>query len=567
MNDVSDEEQPLAYVPGLDREVKFRAPFSFGPRSSTNKKGTNVQVKRNSDCRKEATLKKGYKKHSALQSDCSGAYVREKGVFPSAAVAEEHTPSPGSSAAPPVSQVHSKDKSQISLKDLCPEDKRRIANLIEELARVSEEKEESVQRLKDEQGLFECKIQQMAEQNVIIAQERESLQQQYKECQELLGLYQQYLSQQQAKLNESIAQLTQPAAHRKVLSDEEAPSRTCTSQANGSLFDGSYLGLAPTQALQPNVLRASSGRRGAVQTTSNHASLSCDSVSSPADDPISQYRTQTRECGLPQSHHRRESGHCSGPKSGYETQQRTNRNTNNQHNCDGTPKASTSKEGIASPVLGPKDWEERRHQLLLQKVQLEIEREKLQARLAEQEERLNRQNQQSLLENNRFQPAELKTSSKIRTGDPPPEGPSHQDLPSSACRGHKDAEVNEKVLHEKSVPVHSGHQTSEALERSRRDMATSPVPSSYFNNPAVMPTTLEPSLDLSLAELLEIFSPICPNEKQRMSTCRSRRAPSQPPRSAPKPVLRGLTPAAACPQTRQQELEESKILEDIFFIC
>lgn len=42
------------------------------------------------------------------------------------------------------------------------------------------------------------------------------LQQQYKECQELLGLYQQYLSQQQAKLNESIAQLTQPAAHRKV---------------------------------------------------------------------------------------------------------------------------------------------------------------------------------------------------------------------------------------------------------------------------------------------------------------------------------------------------------------
>lgn len=43
------------------------------------------------------------------------------------------------------------------------------------LFRVSEEKEESVQRLKDEQGLFECKIQQMAEQNVIIAQERESI--------------------------------------------------------------------------------------------------------------------------------------------------------------------------------------------------------------------------------------------------------------------------------------------------------------------------------------------------------------------------------------------------------
>ena len=37
------------------------------------------------------------------------------------------------------------------------------------------------------------------------------LQQQYKECQELLGLYQQYLAQQQEKLNQSIAQL-----HNKV---------------------------------------------------------------------------------------------------------------------------------------------------------------------------------------------------------------------------------------------------------------------------------------------------------------------------------------------------------------
>ena len=43
------------------------------------------------------------------------------------------------------------------------------------------------------------------------------LQQQYRECQELLGLYQKYLSQQQAKLNESIAQLSQAPAHNKVL--------------------------------------------------------------------------------------------------------------------------------------------------------------------------------------------------------------------------------------------------------------------------------------------------------------------------------------------------------------
>lgn len=42
-------------------------------------------------------------------------------------------------------------------------------------SRVSEEKEESVRRLKDEQGNFECKIQQLEQRNQIIAQERESI--------------------------------------------------------------------------------------------------------------------------------------------------------------------------------------------------------------------------------------------------------------------------------------------------------------------------------------------------------------------------------------------------------
>lgn len=56
--------------------------------------------------------------------------------------------------------------------------------------------------------------------------------------------------------------------------------------------------------------------------------------------------------------------------------------------------SSEAKEALIQPHLGHEDWEEKRHQLLLQKMQLELEREKLQARLVEQEERLNRQNQQ-----------------------------------------------------------------------------------------------------------------------------------------------------------------------------
>ncbi|KAJ8395551.1 hypothetical protein AAFF_G00030320 [Aldrovandia affinis] len=130
-------------------------------------------------------------------------------------------------------------RSSASLKDLCPEDKRRIANLIQELARVSEEKDETEQRLKDEQESFERKIQQLEQQNQLIIQEREGLQQQYRECQELLGLYQQYLSQQQEKLNHSIAHLNH--SHSKVTGSDGVAGQPA--MGGGAGLEGSYLGL------------------------------------------------------------------------------------------------------------------------------------------------------------------------------------------------------------------------------------------------------------------------------------------------------------------------------------
>uniref|UniRef100_A0A8I3MT99 KIAA1328 n=1 Tax=Canis lupus familiaris TaxID=9615 RepID=A0A8I3MT99_CANLF len=59
-----------------------------------------------------------------------------------------------------------------SLKDLCLEDKRRIANLIKELARVSEEKEVTEERFRAEQESFEKKIRHLEEQNELIIKER-----------------------------------------------------------------------------------------------------------------------------------------------------------------------------------------------------------------------------------------------------------------------------------------------------------------------------------------------------------------------------------------------------------
>ncbi|XP_074484159.1 protein hinderin [Sebastes fasciatus] len=574
MNGVSDDEQPLVFVPGVEKE---------GSTCTSSKRGTKMRARHGSDCKNETTLKKGGKKQGHLQRERSGVYTKEKvSVHHSAAAATEHSLSPALGTFLSSTQViseTSRAKSQVCLKDLCPEDKRRIANLIEELARVSEEKEESVQRLKDEQENFEGKIQTLEQQNQVIVQERESLQQQYRECQELLGLYQQYLSQQQTKLNQSIAQLSQAPAHSKVLGSEEAPSRTSTSRANGSLFDGSYLSLAATRAQQPQVHRSGGGGRGATQTRSNHAPLSRVSEFSPIDGPIKQHRTQKRESR--ESHHRREHSQGSGQDSGSHLEN-GHHDAFNQHECErlhsGSAVSSEANEALTRPLLGHEDWEEKRHQLLMQKMQLETERERLQARLAEQEERLNRQNQQlrqSRLEYSRFQEATQSdpSSSNTRNGDPQPEGPSHQDLPPSVC---EDAEVHPagQSLHQKHpqtvpTPLENG---IEASVRSRKDMATSPAKSptslSKPTSVSVIQKTPEARLDFSLVEILDVFSPISAPELSKLSTRRPKTSQRRPGLTVPKPVGRTLlTPAGSYPQSGRQDLEESQILEDIFFIC
>ncbi|XP_008278725.1 protein hinderin [Stegastes partitus] len=598
MNGGSDEEHPLVFAPGVDGEVKTRTPFNLGQgsTSTSNKRGSKMQIKSASDCKNQVTQKRRGKMQGHSQSALSGSYIKEKvSACHTAAVTAEQTISPPSGTFLPLSQVicdTSRAKSEVCLKDLCPEDKRRIANLIEELARVSEEKEESVQRLKDEQGNFERKIQQLEQQNLMIAQERESLQQQYRECQELLGLYQQYLSQQQAKLNQSIAQLTQPPTHSKVLSSEEAPSRTSTSRANGSLFDGSYLSLAATGPQPPQVYRSGDGRERTVRAFRNPASLSCVDELSLAGGPIKQQMSQNWECREPHSCHKCEHCQCSGHDTGYGTQQWRSNNIShlvNGHHDNFTQEAcerlqsentmcSEAKEALSRPLLGHEDWEEKRHQLLLQKIQLEMERERLQARLTEQEERLNRQNQQlrqSRLDYSRFKQATQAevSSSNIRNGDTEPQGSTYQDLPSSV---REDAEAHPagQNLHEKHsqtvpAPVDAG---DDPLKRSRRDMATSPTKSpAGLNKPtsaSVIPKTPEARSDFSVVELLDIFSPVSAREQCKPTMRRPKTSQHRSALAAPTSVGRTLLSSGlAYPQSTQQDLEESQILEDIFFIC
>ncbi|XP_025050638.1 protein hinderin-like isoform X1 [Alligator sinensis] len=127
----SDEEQPVVYVPGISAEGNLRTRRILRAQKA------------------EAKLKVPAAATTATMDpirEPTGQQVTNEGGMKSA-----------------------------SLKDLCPEDKRRIANLIKELARVSEEKEVTEERLKAEQESFEKKIRQLEEQNELIIKEREDI--------------------------------------------------------------------------------------------------------------------------------------------------------------------------------------------------------------------------------------------------------------------------------------------------------------------------------------------------------------------------------------------------------
>lgn len=75
-------------------------------------------------------------------------------------------------------------------------------------------------------------------------------------------------------------------------------------------------------------------------------------------------------------------------------------------------------------------------------------------------------------------------------------------------------------------------------------------------------------LDFSLVELLDIFTPISGPQQNKPSTQRPKTSRHRPALATPGPVGISLqTPARPHLWHAQQELEESQILEDIFFIC
>ncbi|XP_066208518.1 protein hinderin-like [Saccopteryx leptura] len=132
---VSDEEQSVVYVPGISTEGNIRSRHKL----MSPKANAKFKTSRMTAASISMESLKGAGDSINEQNFCKGGIK------------------------------------SASLKDLCIEDKRRIANLIKELARVSEEKEVTEERLKAEQESFEKKIKQLEEQNELIIKEREDI--------------------------------------------------------------------------------------------------------------------------------------------------------------------------------------------------------------------------------------------------------------------------------------------------------------------------------------------------------------------------------------------------------
>ncbi|XP_051533306.1 protein hinderin-like isoform X1 [Myxocyprinus asiaticus] len=562
--DKSDEEQPTVLVTGMSMNMGLK--FD----SSNNTEG---RIKR-----KSGSIDKSGKNAKAMQSAETfiGKASAQK-LSSTVAKSKTITPAPEPALAPFTTAQAviniAQAKSKPSLKDLCPEDKRRIANLIQELARVSEEKEESVQKLRDEQETFENKIQQLEQQNQLIVQERESLQQQYRECQELLGLYQQYLSQQQEKLK-SITLLNHSSSHSKIPNSEGAPRRSWCGEGRGTALDGSYLDLPSSGSKDGSVECSHSFSTGPYSAPSSSIEQNCKVHNRQNHEYSEGGRTDPRYIRFFNG----EPSTCDALRVRGASESRCS------HQCHGM------ENGIVrgaihtklAPLLGSENWEEKRQCLLLQKKQLEVERERIQARLAQQEEKLLLQNQQ--LQQSYFHYSKLQQATTADFERPLNGTSSFNEGPLSSCVmdqvTHSEIREGETQTLQGSVrqPLsnvqsqehatnieQSAAKLSHEITITRKDMATSPVVPQSFRTSALpiglLSTPQASRLDDSLIELLDIFSPASNPERYLINPLYRKSFVT------PTPTRRTFLSPPGHSRPSKHDLEENQILEDIFFIC
>uniref|UniRef100_A0A8D2DFI4 KIAA1328 n=1 Tax=Sciurus vulgaris TaxID=55149 RepID=A0A8D2DFI4_SCIVU len=565
--DFSDEEQSVVYVPGISTEGNTRSRHKLiSPKADV----------------------KGNK--TSRVADTSVSMKSLKGAGDS--VSEQNFCKRGMKS--------------VSLKDLCLEDKRRIANLIKELARVSEEKEVTEERLKAEQESFEKKIRQLEEQNELIIKEREALQLQYRECQELLSLYQKYLSEQQEKLTMSLSELN--AAR---MPEQQVTNRKITPRSSSVELDGSYLSVAKPQTFCQTKRRPKSANQdSASESQMEHRNNSLKPVTfhHPKENP-DRVSSETRICNYespgrkpvdtepmekaPQEEQKMKEhlhlkptppSQCCGHRpSENEDHVHESHPTNIVSQYSKTEPESCSYCGLSwaslmhgGGALQPSETdvkkqlsEDRRQQLILQKMELEIEKERLQHLLAQQETKLllkQQQLHQSRLDYNCLLKSKCDgwlpgTSLSFKKyHDSSNSGENRREKKTVGFQFHVEDDAEWTSPKKDTCRPQRGSMTG-----IRKDASTSPIPT---GNQKELVTTASSSYqhntsryETSLLDLVQSLSPNSPKPHPHASretgtwNRNSFRLSSQ--KSTWKKMGACRTP---------EDLEENQILEDIFFI-
>ncbi|KFO27394.1 Putative protein KIAA1328 [Fukomys damarensis] len=254
-------------------------------------------------------------------------------------------------------------------------------------------------------------------------QEQWSLQ--YRECQELLSLYQKYLSEQQEKLTISLSELS--AAR---MQEQQITNRNSTLQSSSVELDGSYLNVAKSQTYYQTKQRPKSANRVSASeslmefrnnslkpTTLSHpkeglerlpSEIRTCNYESPGRKPVD---VAPKETAPPEALKMKECPHFKPAPSRRCCSHRLSENEDCVHEIQPTNMAlqysrihpeSCSYCGLSwasimhsKGSLQPSEIEvkkqlseDRRQQLVLQKMELEIEKERLQHLLAQQETKL-----------------------------------------------------------------------------------------------------------------------------------------------------------------------------------
>ncbi|KAM4879274.1 protein hinderin-like [Sylvia borin] len=464
------------------------------------------------------------------------------------------------------------------------------------------------------------------------------VQQQYRECQELLSLYQKYLAEQQEKLSHSLSELS--AAKEK---EQKVSSKKSLCQQPSLGVDSSYLGIGEPWTLHKNSRGPKGGSPARVvlsQPSRNNHEMhyshqeclkeyqmendlhrKCNNVISPIKQRNPQHVEQGQEmdqkasefqstCPEQVSHgcawkHVGSSGNME--ESCYISQVLRKHSGTVHKTCDRSRPCRRS--GLNHSMdSGPKEtelakilYEERRQKLLLQKMELEIEKERLQHLLTKQEAKLllkQQQLHQSRVNYNRIRGSEdvpiaeaprelalMMNDSSMRLSVPllkredcllrTPAVNKNSTKPGSSrvsSSGKKMAGFGANVDDEESPLMQTKREGTKSgkgiASGSRKDAAVSPGlmgSSKVLATTAVSPIQHDPSrCEASLLDLVEAMNPVsgvghlcrepCDKNKMHMPCCASRGLSSS------------WCQTPCSPRSRADELEESRLLEEIFFI-